>query len=77
LVSNDDNKLQISQLQEQHPPKSHDKPSPPVTTRQSARKRLLCIIERLFLAGYELVMFFPRYFSQIYPAMVDGLQGVH
>lgn len=40
LVSNDDNKLQISQLQEQHPPKSHDKPSPPVTTRQSARKRL-------------------------------------
>lgn len=40
LVSNDDNKLQISRLQEQHPPKSHDKPSPPVTTRQSARKRL-------------------------------------
>jgi hypothetical protein len=32
--------LQISQLQEQHPPKSHDKPSPPVTTRQSARKHL-------------------------------------
>lgn len=40
LVSNDDNKLQIGRLQEQHPPKSHDKPSSPVTTRQSARKRL-------------------------------------
>lgn len=39
LVSNND-RLQNGRLQEQHPPKSHDKPSSPVTTRQSARKRL-------------------------------------